>query len=174
MKNKILDYTLILKLVVPILLLLLLVCYQLAFKKTWESYREYSLLKEQGLGANRLSVSPLYTLSRIKKVDELYQRFNVDTLAWKNTLWNNAAGLAQQHACMIHAYPPVKVVQYEQQRFYRQALGFSGEFGNLLQLLRKLSYLKNTGMLSGISFVKKPREKQLLLNLELLALSEND
>lgn len=174
MKNKTLDYTLILKLLVPMVLLLLLGLYQLAFKKTWESYREYRLLKQQGLETDRLSVSPIYTLARIKKVDELYRRFKVDTLSWKNTLWNSAAGLAQQHGCMIHAYPPVKMLSYGQQRFYRQAIGFSGGFSSLLQLLRGLSYLNNTGMLSGISYVKRPREKQLLLNVELLALAEND
>ncbi|WP_316812820.1 hypothetical protein [Pedobacter heparinus] len=174
MKNKALDYTLILKLLIPMMLLLLLACYQLAFKKTWESYREYSLLKQQGQGTDRLSVSPIYTLARIQKVDELYLRFHVDTLAWKNTLWNNAAGLAQQHACMIHAYPPVKMLSYEQQQFYRQTIGFSGEFTSLLQLLRELSYLKNIGMLSGITYVKRPREKQLLLNVELLALPDKD
>ncbi|MBB5440948.1 hypothetical protein HDC92_004652 [Pedobacter sp. AK017] len=174
MKNKTLDYTLVLKLVIPLMLLLLLASYQLAFKRTWESYRTYTLLKEQGLGTDRLSVSPVYTLARIKKVDELYRRFRVDTLAWKNTLWNSAAGLAQKYACTINAYPPVKTVLYNQQQFYRQAMGFNGEFGNLQQLLHELSYLKNIGMLSGITYVKKPREKQLLLNVELLALPDKD
>lgn len=170
MKNKALDYTLVLKLIVPIMVLLLLAAYQLAFKKTWQSYREYNLLKAQGLNTENLSVSPIYTLARIKKVDELYSRFRVDTLGWKNALWNNGAGLSQKYACTINAYPPVKPVVFNGQQLYRQSIGFSGDFGNLLKLLHELSYMKNMGMLSGISYLKKPREEQVVLNVDLLAL----
>lgn len=170
MKNKTLDYTLVLKLIVPILLLLLLGIYQLAFKKTWESYRDYALLKAQGANMENLSVSPLYTMARIKKVNELYSRFNVDTLGWKNVLWNHSAGLSQKYSCSINAYPPVKPISFNEQQFYKQSVGFSGEFGNLLKLLHELSYLKNIGTLSGISYIKKPREEQVILNVDLLAM----
>lgn len=170
MKNKALDYTLLLKLIIPLLALLLFACYQLAFKKTLDSYQEYTLLKEEGANAENLSVSPLYTLARIKKVDELYGRFTVDTLGWKNTLWNISAGLSRKYASMINAYPPVKPVLFNEQQFYKQSIGFSGDFGNLLKLLHELSYMKQVGMLSGISYIKKPREKKVILNIDLLAL----
>lgn len=174
MKNKTLDYTLLLKLIVPIMVLLLLASYQLAFKKTWQCYQEYAVLKEQGASAAHLSVSPAYTQERIKKVDELYARFNVDTLTWKNALWNHGAGLAQKYNTTIHAYPPVKLVAVGGEQFSKQSIGFTGGFENLLKLLHELSYLKNIGMLSGISYIKKPRAEQVVLNIDLLALPNND
>nr|WP_121273818.1 hypothetical protein [Pedobacter schmidteae] len=174
MKNKALDYTLLLKLIVPILVLLLLASYQLAFKKTWQCYGEYVVLKEQGTSAAHLSVSPAYTEERIKKVDELYSRFDVDTLGWKNALWNHGAGLSQKYSVTIHAYPPVKTVVIGGEQFNKQSIGFTGGFENLLKLLHELSYLKNMGMLSGVSYVKKPRTEQVVLNIDLLALPNNN
>lgn len=170
MKNKELDYTLMLKLTGPVMALLLFVSYQLAFKKTVQRYQEYQLLKTEAASGDNLSVSPLYTAARIKKIDDLYEKFLVDTLSWKNNLWNSSAGLSRKYPGMISAYPPAKSLLLNERQFFKQSIGFSGEFGNLLRLLHDLSYMKNIGMLSGISYVKKNRDKEVLLTVDLLAL----
>ncbi len=44
MKDSKLNFRLLLKLIVPLVLLFCLAAYQLAFKKTWESYKVYKEL----------------------------------------------------------------------------------------------------------------------------------
>lgn len=170
MKLKILDYKLLLKLVLPLMALLVVASYYLAFQKTVMVYQNYALLKAQDGGSESLSVSPMYTMARIKQVDELYDRFKVDTLSWKNSLWNHGAGLSQKYGVSINAFPPVKAMILQDLPCFQQRIGFNGDFASLLKLTKELSLLKYTGMIAGVKYAKKNRDAQVSLTVDLLAL----
>lgn len=170
MRLRTLDYTLLLKLALPLMVLLLLASYYLAFKKTVTVYQSYALLKTQDLGSESLSVSPMYTMARIKQVDELYDRFKVDTLTWKNSLWNHGAGLSQKYGVAINAFPPVKAMVLQDLLCLQQRIGFNGDFASLLKLTKELSMMKYTGMIAGVKYAKKNKDATLSLTVDLLAL----
>lgn len=154
----------------PILLVLLVISYSLALKKTVQVYQNYTLLQSEATGSENLSVSPMYTHSRIKAVNELYHRFQVDTLSWKNSLWNMGAGLSQKYNSTVKAFPPVKTATIQEQLYFKQNIAFEGDFPNLLKLLKEMSFMRNAGMPAAIKFGKKNREEQVTLNIDLLAL----
>lgn len=173
MKARKLNCRLLVKLMIPLALLLGLVAWQLAFKKTWEAYRKYSALSdtEDPAGTlSALSISPAYSASRKKVVDVLYERYRVDTLNWKNQLWNHCAVLSGKYGCSVQTFPAWKPLNYNSTTLLRQEVVFAGNYAGLLRLQQALDTLKGIGLLAGLSYIRNEREQQTSLKLQLLGL----
>lgn len=170
MKAKGLNFRLLLKLIFPIVLLFCLAAYQLAFKKTWESYQVYKELDDVANGAESLSISPAYSAAREEGIDALYRRYMVDTLTWKNQLWNQCAVLSQRYDCSVQGFPEWRTVAYGPTEMLRQEVVFNGTFHNLLRLQYALDTMQNVGLIGGLSYIKKERDLQTSLRLQLLGM----
>ena len=170
MKAKGVNYRLVLKWIIPIMALVLLLCYQLAFKSTWKSFHEYQQLSELTDTDEAISVSPAYSLRREAGINELYKRYQVDTLKWKNRLWDQCAISSQRLDCSVQGFPAWKRVKYGDQVLITQEVIFKGSFHNLLKLEHALNTVKDIGLTGGLSFSKNEREKQTTLKIRLLGM----
>lgn len=172
MKSRTIDYTLVLKLLAPILLLLALAVYYLAARPTYAVYRQYrEQCGSEQLNAS-LSVSPGYTAKRIHQVDKLYRRYQIDTLSWKNELWNAASGLSAKHHCNITAYPGVKKALFNDQNLFIQRIAFSGQYAGLMRLLQEAENLKHFGVVTSIRLSRKPRTDYTSLQVDFTGIHE--
>lgn len=172
MKAKGPNFRLLLKWSIPIGILFCLAAYQLAFKKTWESYQIYAELEQAEQSAEALSVNPGYSVKRQAGIRDLYGRYQVDTLKWKNQLWSQCAVLAQRYECAVQGFPAWKPVSYEEISLLKQEVVFSGSFHNLLKLQYALDTIKNMGLTSGLSYSRNAREAQTTLTLQLLGMQQ--
>jgi hypothetical protein len=172
MKDSKLNFRLLLKLMLPIVLLFCIAAYQLAFKKTWKSYQVYKELGDVARGAEDLSISPAYSAAREEGIDALYKRYLVDTLSWKNQLWNQCAILSQRYDCSVQGFPAWRQVAYGSTAMLRQEIVFNGSFHNLLRLQYALDTMRNVGLIAGLSYIKKERDLQTSLKLQLLGLQK--
>ena len=170
MKANALNYRLILKFIVPIILLLVMAAYQLAFKKTWESYQQYRELNQADQQADALSISPTYSASREQGITTLYTRYVVDTLKWKNQLWNQCAVLAQKYDCSVQGFPEWRSVKYGKSMLLQQEIVFAGDFHNLLRLQSAMDTIKNSGLTGGLSYSRNARELKTTLRIRQLGL----
>lgn len=174
MKDKQLDFLLVQRFIIPILLLVLLGVYYLALRPTigvYQSYHTGCSLTETGAA---LSVSPGYTAQRITQVNGLYNRYRVDTLSWKNTLWNSASGLSGKYGCKIIAYPAWRKILYQERQVFVQRIGYSGNYSELIKLLREAEVLKNAGVVTAIRLGRKPREANTTLQIEFTGIHQKD
>lgn len=169
MKVKEINYILLSKIMLPLGLVICFAAYQLYFKTGIESYRRYAGLSQENT-ASGLSISPAYSDSREAAVSSLYRRFLVDTLAWKNDLWNQCAKLSQQFNCSVSAFPEMRLMESEQQTVLRQEVVFNGDFHSLLSLQHALDTIRNIGLVGGLSYSRTPRVLQTTLKIQLLAL----
>ena len=172
MKDSKLNFRLLLKLIAPLMLLFCVAAYQLAFKKTWESYKVYKELEDVAQDAEDLSISPAYSAARETGIDALYKRYLVDTLSWKNQLWNQFAVLSQRYDCSVQGFPAWRPVVYGSITMLKQEIVFNGSFHNLLRLQYALDTMQNVGLTGSLSYIKKERDLQTSLKLQLLGLQK--
>ncbi len=171
MKVKEINYVLLSKVMLPLGLVIGFAAYQYCFKIGIENYRRYAGLRQENT-ASGLSISPAYSVSREAAVSSLYRRFLVDTLLWKNDLWNQCAKLSQQFNCSVAEFPELSLMESEQQTVLRQEVVFNGDFHSLLALQHALDTIRNIGLVGGLSYSRNPRALQTTLKIQLLALPE--
>jgi|GEM_PF-2528215 len=172
-KNKVLDYVLLLKGSIPMMVLVAFGLYYFAISKTVDTYSAYQLLKKAE-GKDAIGVSSGYTARRAAEVDRLYQRMEVDTLHWKNRLWNYTAELSRAHACPVASYPPVVPLNIMDQPLLMQTLAFKGNFKSLMQVLEAISKERNIGLVHSVRFRKKARDKDIVLSIDMLGKGKGD
>jgi hypothetical protein len=170
MKVRGINFKLLLKWAIPLALLLCLATYQLAFKKTLEIYQAYQELNGAEQSAEALTVSPAYSIKREAGIEKLYDRFQVDTLTWKNRLWNQCAVLSQRYDCAVQGFPVWRPVSYGGTVLLKQEVVFSGSFHKLLKLQYALDTTKHMGLIGGLSYLRSQRDQQTTLKLQLLGL----
>ena len=171
MRAKEINYVLLLKVLLPLGLMIGFAAYQYSFKPSMENYRRYSALKQENIVA-ALSISPAYSITREAAINRLYRRFLVDTLAWKNDLWNQCANLSQRLNCSVEAFPELRLMEREQHTLLRQEVIFNGDFHSLLALQHALDTIGNIGLIGGLSYSRNSRALQTTLKIQLLAIQK--
>lgn len=171
MKGREINYLLLSKVMLPLGLVICFAAYQSCFKPGLENYRRYSGLNQENTAVG-LSISPAYSATREVAVSSLYRRFLVDTLLWKNALWNHCAMLSQQFNCSVEAFPELRLMESEEQAVLRQEVVFNGDFHSLLALQHALDTIRNIGLVGGLTYSRNSRVLQTTLKIQLLALAE--
>lgn len=152
--------------IMPLGLVLLVVVYILALRPTISVYQKYNQgCMEQNKGG-MLSVSPGYTASRSQQIQLIYGHFTIDTLNWKNQLWNTASRLSRKYECNVTTYPVFSRELVGRLNLFRQKIGFSGSYFELIKLLDELERHKGLGKVSSLQFSRKPREVQLIMEID--------
>ncbi|HKG08718.1 MAG TPA: hypothetical protein VKB19_19770 [Pedobacter sp.] len=174
MKDNKVNYHLLLKLILPAGLLLCFTAYQLAFKKTVESYLTYTILKDAASEEDPLSVSPAYSAVREARIDTLYNRYRVDSLSWKNQLWNHCAVLSREYDCTVQGFPAWTHLASGSYTLLKQEVTFNGNYFNLLRLQRAMDTLKNVGLTGALSYIRNQRDQYTTLKLQLFGLQREE
>jgi len=174
MKAKTVSFTLLLKLILPLAAVILFICYLFAIGPAIAVYKSYSSLKKIADGSGNLSVSPTFTASRKTQVDTLFKQFQVDTLKWKNTLWNCGAVLSRKFDCKIVAYPPLKSMLFNDRKVGKQSIGFNGDFISLLKIVNEIEHTKGIGKLNWLSYNKKNNDSKTTVMMELVGIMYQD
>lgn len=166
MKNRTVDFVLLLKLRIPLLLLAGMVWYGLVLSNTWAEYTAYRNLRNTA-GQETASVSRDFTGRRAGEVDLLYARMEVDTLRWKNALWNYASELSAAHTSSLNGFPPLERFSAGGQSFLKQTVAFKGHYKDLMQIMKALSQRQHMGLIQHIRMVKKARDKDIVLTIDM-------
>jgi len=163
-KSKI-DFKLLLK-ISPILgLLLCLIVWQAAIKKTWERYSTYCRLAKADDQAAQLSISPAYTEDRAISINKLYNKFEVDTVKWKSNLWNHCATLSRKHSVFMRSFPIGEQIISGKNFLMIQKIEMAGNYHDLLRLQQELEGLAEIGKITGLVYQKPVRDSSVTLTI---------
>lgn len=130
---------------------LLLFCYQLAFKKTLEAWQVNRQLKAQAARAADLSYQPAYLERKNSNLARILARYQTDTLAFRSSTINTIAAIAAKEQVKLSEVP-VQNPFYHADRFMIQKLGFEGGFFALEKVLDQLQASKDIGMVRSADF----------------------
>jgi hypothetical protein len=130
-------------------LLLLLVSYQLAFKKTilaWQQHQEMSSRLEQ---TTDLSYQPGYMERKERNLQAALGRYRVDTVAFRNLIINQIALIAEKENVRLKEVPDQDPF-YHTDKLIIQKLVFEGDYFSLVRLLNSLQSAAGVGVVRSL------------------------
>lgn len=133
------------------IVLLMLIGYQLAFKKTIEAWRTNKNLKaQQALQAN-LSYQPGYLKRKNANLDRVISRYRSDTATFRNSSINTISIVAEKQGVRLSEVP-VKDASYSNEKIGIQKLTFEGDFFSITKTLNELQKTKDIGVIRSVCY----------------------
>jgi len=150
-------------------LVLLLACYEFAFKNTIEAWQAHSQLKAKLTQSADLSVQPAYVERKSKNLDKVISLYKADTTQFRSNIISTIAGIADKENVKL-AEVPVQDATYHTDHFIIEKLDFEGDYFSLLKLANDLQSTGNIGVIRSedwkVTGVKSPNDDMKKLVLE--------
>src|SRR5260221_6065529 len=108
-------------------IVLLLLSYQLAFKKTIEAWQINKHLKAQLFEATNLSYQPAYLERKNKNLTNIIGHYKTDTVAFRSNIISTISSIAEKENVKLSEVP-VRDPLYDTDQFIIQKLNFEGSF----------------------------------------------
>src|ERR1700750_1389107 len=86
-------------------ILLLLVCYQFAFKKTINEWQNYTQLQQKIAHTNALSIQPSYLKRKNENLDKILSLYKTDTVEFRSNSINKIAIIADKNNVKLSDIP---------------------------------------------------------------------
>ncbi|NHA02489.1 hypothetical protein G7092_01710 [Mucilaginibacter sp. HC2] len=148
------DYLLIVAAVV-----LLLICYQLAFKNTIAAWQLNRQLNKQQLQTADVSYQPKYLDRKSKNLDHILDLYRSDTAVFRSNTISIIAVLAEKNRVKLAEVPAQDVV-YNTEGAIIQKLNFEGNFFALNGFLNQLESSENVGIVRAVEFKLEKKDAE--------------
>jgi DNA polymerase III delta prime subunit len=132
-------------------IIFLLLCYQLAFKKTLEAWQTNKQLKAQIGRAADLSYQPAYVQRKNNNLNKIISLYKIDTTAFRSSIVSTIASIAEKEQVKLSEVP-VQNPLYHTDHFIIQKLNFEGSFFALAKVLNRLQALKGIGIVRSADY----------------------
>jgi hypothetical protein len=132
-------------------IVLLLLSYQLAFKKTIEAWQINKRLKEQLIRATDLSYQPAYLERKNKNLTNIINRYKTDTVAFRSNIISSISSIAEKENVKLSEVP-VQDPLYHTNQFIIQKLNFEGSYFALTKVLKQLQARSGIGMVRSVTY----------------------
>lgn len=128
-----------------------LICYQLAFKKTIMAWQLNKQLNTQLTQASDLNVQPAYLERKSANLSKITALYKTDTTAFRSNVISNIAGIAEKENVRLSEVP-LQDPSYNTDKFIIQKLDFEGDFFSLTKVLKQLQSTPQIGMLRSVTY----------------------
>jgi hypothetical protein len=129
----------------------MLICYQLAFKKTIIAWQLNKQLNMQLTQAGDLSVQPAYLERKNINLTKIISLYKTDTTAYRSNVISNIANIAEKENVKLSEVP-LQDPLYHTDKSIIQRLDFEGDFFALTKVLKQLQSTPQIGMLRSIAY----------------------
>jgi len=154
-----LSYSVKNKLLLPAVIVLLLLSWNLAFKKTYDAIVLNRQLNKASTEASDLSDNPDFLKRKAEVLTLVLNRYKVDSSDWNNEFWLNVSSAAVNRGLEVIYRPEKNALKTDSvQTGLNQSIQFRGEFKGLVQLLDTLEKSKGLGKIVSIRFEKEKRD----------------
>ena len=134
-------------------IILLLISYQLAFKKTVEAWQINKQLKVQIAQASDLSIQPAYLDRKNANLSKIIGFYKTDTAGFRSNIISTISLIAEKQNVKLSEVP-LQDPLYHNDKFIIQKLSFEGDFFDLAKVLDQLEKTKGIGVSRSVSFKK--------------------
>jgi len=132
-------------------IVLLLLCYQLAFKKTAEAWQINKQLRTQIAQATDLSYQPAYLERKNNNLSQIINRYKTDTIAFRSNTISAISSIAEKEDVKLSEVP-LQDPLYHSDQFIIQKLNFEGGFFALTKVLNKLQATNGIGVVRSVAY----------------------
>jgi hypothetical protein len=132
-------------------IVLLLLCYQLAFKKTIEAWQVNMQLKSQIAQAADLSYQPAYLERKNNNLSKIIALYKTDTVAFRSNTISVISSIAEKENVKLSEVP-LQDPLYHADQFIIQKLNFEGSFFALTKVLNRLQATSGIGVVRAATY----------------------
>jgi hypothetical protein len=132
-------------------ILLLLLSYQFALKKTIEAWQINKRLKTQLTQAADLSYQPAYIERKSDNLSLVINRYKTDTVAFRSSIISTISLIAEKENVKLSEVP-VQDPAYHTDQFIIQKLSFEGSFFALTKVLNELQATGGIGLARSVTY----------------------
>jgi hypothetical protein len=140
-------------------IILLLICYQLAFKNTFAAWQLNRQLNKQLLQSADISYPPGYFDRKSKNLERILGLYRSDTALFRSNTISTIAVLAEKHRIKLAEVPAQDLV-YHTEGAIIQKLNFEGDFFALNEFLNQLESFENVGVVRSVEFKLEKKEAE--------------
>jgi hypothetical protein len=147
------------KLLIAGAILLLLLSWLFAFTKTYHAITLNKKLKQVAVEKNNLAYNPEYLKKKLTAINNILDKYSVDSTEWKNEFWLNISSLASKQSLDVIYQPENNLtITDSASNKLKQSIQFRGNYHNLIRLLDTLEKSKGLGRIVSARFVKEKKE----------------
>ena len=132
-------------------LMLLLGCYQLAFKKTIAAWQLHHHLEARLAQSSDLSVQPAYLLRKSANLSKTLELYLADTVTFRSIAINRLSSIAQSEGVKLSELPQTDAA-FHTSKFIIEKLDFDGDYFALTRVLDRLYLSKGTGIIRSATY----------------------
>ena len=149
-----LDYRIKNRLLLAGALLLLILSWPLALRKTSDAIALNHQLSLKNEDKSNLSYNPAYLNQKGRVLEQLVARYTLDSAGWKNELWLKASGAASAKGLSVSYNPELlkALADTGNTDILRQSISFGGDYRKLVALLDTLEKMECVGFVSSAKF----------------------
>ena len=142
-------------------MVLLFVCYELAFKETIQAFGVNAQLKTQLNQVSDLSYQPGYLERKARNLDMILNQYQMDSLALRGNTIASIASMVEKTGAKVSEVP-VQDPAFNTAHFIIQQLNFEGNYTSLVKALNLLETNGGTGIPRSVilkSIDKRPADE---------------
>jgi hypothetical protein len=132
-------------------IVLLLLGYQLALKKTIEAWQVNKRLKTQLTQAADLSYQPAYLERKNNNLTNIINRYKADTVAFRSNIISVISSIAEKENIKLSEVP-VQDPLYHMDQFIIQKMDFEGTYFALTKVLKQLQGTTGVGLIRSVDY----------------------
>ncbi|HTK21474.1 MAG TPA: hypothetical protein VL442_18270 [Mucilaginibacter sp.] len=155
-------------------LLMLVICYQLAFKKTIEAWHVHKKLTSKLTQSSSVNFQPGYSERKNANISRILNLYKADTISFRSNTISRISSIAEKENVKLSNVPVEDPMLHNNQHII-QKLAFEGDYFALIKTLNELQNTPGIGMIRSID-IKSARNlfnesssKKLTLTIQLVS-----
>ena len=132
-------------------ILLLVLCYQFAFKNTIAAWQTLVQLQQQVAHTNDLSVQPDYLKRKNLNLDKILDQYRVDTVEFRSNSISKIAIIAEKENVKLSEIPLSDPV-FHTDKFIIQKFDLEGDYFSLTKALNSIRSTNGIGMIRSVTY----------------------
>lgn len=145
--------------------LLILLAYQLAVKRTWQAFMLNRELSGKLDTLGDLTYQPQYLNRKRTNLDRIINKYKIDSTVFQGRAIAEIAGLAEKENVTLTELP-IKDAYLRSDKYLIQRLNFEGDYYSLIRFIQKIHTQKDVGVIRSLSVKRMPDETTQKLGLE--------
>ena len=131
-------------------IVLLLLSYRLAFKRTIEAWQINKNLKAQIAQSSDLSLQPAYLERKSNNLSKILNLYKTDTVAFRSNIISTISLIAEKEGVKLSDVP-LQNALYRTDKYIIQKLSFEGGYFSLVKVLNELQNSPGIGMVRSVA-----------------------
>jgi len=134
---------------------MLVICYQLAFKKSIEAWHQHRQLASQAAQSVSGSFQPAYSERKSANISKILNLYKADTVNFRSNIIGRISSIAEKENVKL-AEVPADDPSLHNNKIIHQKLAFEGDYFSLVKTLNELQKTPEIGVVRSIDLKSAP------------------